>query len=238
MSFPACYTLGMAAPTVIALLPMRHSSERVPGKNYRPLAGKPLYQHVLESLLACPEISQVVVDTDSPTILEGLEKGYPQVARLLRPEHLRDGLIPMNDILLHDTAQVPGDYYLQTHSTNPLLRAATISRAIQTFLDQRAEYDSLFSVTRLQTRLYDEAGNAVNHNPAELLRTQDLPPIYEENSCIYIFSRENLVRRNHRLGERPLMFEIPREEAVDIDEEMDFKVAEYMMLERMKRGKQ
>ncbi|TAK12665.1 MAG: acylneuraminate cytidylyltransferase family protein [Anaerolineae bacterium] len=228
----------MAAPSVIALLPMRHSSERVPGKNYRPLAGKPLYQHVLESLLACPEITQVVVDTDSPVILEGLEQGYPQVARLLRPESLRDGLIPMNDILLHDTAQVPGDFYLQTHSTNPLLRAATISRAIQTFLEQRAEYDSLFSVTRLHTRLYDEAGNAVNHNPAELLRTQDLPPIYEENSCIYIFTRENLVRRNHRLGERPLMFEIPREEAVDIDEEMDFKVAEYMMLERMKSENQ
>lgn len=226
----------MTAPTFIALLPMRHSSERVPGKNYRPLAGKPLYQHILESLLACPEITQVVVDTDSPVILEGLEKDYPQVARLVRSEHLRDGMIPMNDILLHDTAQFPGDYYLQTHSTNPLLRSETISGAIQAFLAQRAEYDSLFSVTRLQTRLYDEAGNAVNHNPAELLRTQDLPPIYEENSCLYIFTREDLVKRNHRLGARPLMFEIPRQEAVDIDEELDFKVAEYMMVERMKEG--
>ncbi|MBI3159538.1 MAG: acylneuraminate cytidylyltransferase family protein [Chloroflexi bacterium] len=226
----------MAALTFTALVPMRHSSERVPGKNYRPLAGRPLYQHILESLLACPEIAQVVVDTDSPVILEGLEKGYPQVARLVRPEHLRDGLIPMNDILLHDTAAFPSDYYLQTHSTNPLLRTGTISRAIQTFLARRTEYDSLFSVTRLQTRLYDAAGRAMNHNPAELLRTQDLPPIYEENSCIYIFTRENLVARNHRLGERPLMLEIPRQEAVDIDEELDFRVAEFMMQERMKEG--
>ncbi len=226
----------MHQPTITALLPMRHSSERVPGKNYRPLAGKPLYQHILEALLACPEITQVVVDTDSPVILEQLEQGFPQVQRLLRPEHLRDGMIPMNDILLHDTAAFPSDYYLQTHSTNPLLKAGTISGAIQAFLAGRAEYDSLFSVTRLQTRLYDAAGQALNHNPAELLRTQDLPPIYEENSCIYIFTRENLVAHNHRLGLRPRMFEIPRDEAVDIDEELDFKVAEYMMLERMRGG--
>jgi CMP-N-acetylneuraminic acid synthetase len=66
----------------------------------------------------------------------------------------------------------------------------------------------------------------VNHNPNILLRTQDLPPIYEENSCIYIFKRETLIARRNRLGERPLMFEIPAVEAWDIDEELDFTVAE------------
>jgi CMP-N-acetylneuraminic acid synthetase len=223
----------MKTPRIAALVPMRHSSERVPGKNYRELAGKPLYAHILDTLLACPEISEVVVDTDSPVIIEGLKQDYPKVTVLNRPEDLRDGMIPMNEILLYDTSQVEADYYLQTHSTNPLLRSETVSAAVREFLAQLNKYDSLFSVTRLQTRLYDGEGKAVNHNPAELLRTQDLPPIYEENSCIYIFTREKLKSRNHRLGERPLMFAIDPAEAWDIDEEIDFKVSDFLMRQRM-----
>lgn len=220
-------------PTIAALVPMRHTSERVPGKNYRPLAGQPLYAHIIGALLVCPEIAQVVVDTDSPAIIEGLGQDYPQVVALERPEHLRDGMTPMNEILLHDTAEVEADYYLQTHSTNPLLRAETISEAVRGFLASRERYDSLFSVTRLQTRLYDKRGEAINHDPTELLRTQDLPPVYEENSCIYIFDRQTLAARGHRLGERPLMFEIDAAEAWDIDEELDFLICEFLMEQRM-----
>ncbi len=87
-------------------------------------------------------------------------------------------------------------------------------------------------MTRLQTRLWDELGRAINHNPAVLLRTQDLPPIYEENSCIYLFTRETLVQKRNRLGDRPLMFEIPAEEAWDIDEEIDFTVADVLLRAR------
>ena len=212
---------------------MRHHSERVPGKNYRQFAGKPLYAWIVETLLAVPEIAQVVVDTDSPTIMEGLQKAYPQVRVLERPEHLRDGRIPMNEVLLHDTAQVEADFYLQTHSTNPLLRAETVRQAVQTFLANTPAYDSLFGVTRLQTRLWDALARPVNHNPAILLRTQDLPPIYEENSCIYIFTRRLLEARRNRIGERPYLFEIPADEAWDIDEELDFEIAEFLMRRRV-----
>jgi len=84
-------------------------------------------------------------------------------------------------------------------------------------------------VTRLQTRLWDANGHAINHDPNILLQTQDLPPVYEENSCLYIFSRENLARRRNRLGERPLMFEMDAAEAWDIDEELDFAFTEFLM---------
>jgi len=215
---------------VVALIPMRHHSQRVPGKNYRPLAGKPLYQHIVESLLACPEISQVAVDTDSPPIIEGLQANFPQVLVLERPEQLRADQISMNEILAYDTSQVEADLYLQTHSTNPLLRSATISRAVQALLSDYPAYDSLFSVTRIQVRLWDQLGRAINHNPAILIQTQDLPPVYEENSCIYIFNRQNLVRRRNRLGDRPMMFPIEAAEAWDIDEELDFAIADFLMI--------
>ncbi len=214
---------------LVALVPMRHHSQRVPGKNYRPLGSKPLFYYIIESLLSCPEIDQVVVDTDSSPVMDGLRQHFPKVTLIERPEHLRADETPTNEVLLHDTAQVQADFYLQTHSTNPLLRPETISRAIQTFLSSYPAYDSLFSVTRWQTRLWDQLGRAINHNPAILLQTQDLPPVYEENSCIYIFTRQNLVARRNRLGERPLLFEIGASEAWDIDEELDFAIVDFLM---------
>lgn len=218
---------------IAALVPMRHHSQRVPGKNYRPLAGKPLFQHVLETLESVPEIETVIVDTDSEPVMEGVRRFFPDVKLIARPEHLRADDVPMNDILLYDTAQVQADFYLQTHSTNPLLKAETVSSAIQKFTTDFPKYDSLFSVTRLQTRLYFQDGRAINHNPLELIQTQDLPPVYEENSCIYLFTRENLERKKHRIGDRPLMFEIDADEAWDIDEELDFEITDFLMRKRM-----
>jgi CMP-N-acetylneuraminic acid synthetase len=228
--------MGGAVTRLAALVPMRHHSQRVPGKNYRLLAGKPLYQHIIETLLSVPEIAEIVVDTDSEPIVAGLREDYPAVQVIDRPEHLRADGVPMNQILLHDTAQVEADFYLQTHSTNPLLRPETVSRAIQTFLAGYPEHDTLFSVTRLQTRLWDRHGRAINHDPDVLLQTQDLPPVYEENSCLYIFTRPTLVRHGSRLGERPLMFEIAADEAWDIDEELDFAIADFLLSHRRTRN--
>jgi len=219
---------------ITALIPMRHHSQRVPGKNYRSLDGKPLYQHILDTLQQCPEITRLAVDTDSEEIAAGLRKTYPQVVVLPRPEALKADNVPMNEILLYDVSQVPADLYLQTHSTNPLLTAATISKAIQTLVKAMPEKDSLFSVTRLQTRLYDSQGKAINHDPKVLLQTQDLPPVYEENSCIYLFTAESLRKNGTRIGASPILFETDAEESWDIDEETDFRMVELML--RMKRG--
>jgi len=214
---------------VVALVPMRHHSQRVPGKNYRLLAGKPLFHHIIEKLLNCPEISQVVVDTDSQTIIDSLKRDFSQVQILERPDHLRADDVSMNEILLHDTIQIQADFYLQTHSTNPLLRKETISHTINALLTNYPTYDSLFTVTRRQVRLWDQLGRPINHNPAILLQTQELPPVFEENSCLYIFTRQTLNNHRNRLGERPMMFEIDSAEAWDIDEEFDFAIADFLL---------
>jgi CMP-N-acetylneuraminic acid synthetase len=214
---------------IVALVPMRHHSQRVPGKNYRPLAGKPLFHHIITSLQICPEITQIVVDTDSIAIIHDLQEHFPKVIILERPARLRADDIATNEVLIYDISQVQADFYLQTHSTNPLLRSETISKAVQTFISNYPVYDSLFSVTRMQTRLWDQLGKAINHDPAILLQTQDLPPVYEENSCLYIFKSQTLLARRNRLGERPMMFEIDPPEAWDIDEELDFQIVELLM---------
>jgi CMP-N-acetylneuraminic acid synthetase len=214
---------------IVALVPMRHHSQRVPEKNFRELAGKPLFYHILEILLSVSELDGIYVDTDSPIIIQGIQENFPEVQIIKRPQDLCADDTPMNLIIKHDVSVIQAQYYLQTHSTNPLLKPETISRAVQGFLDNKDQYDSLFSVTRLQTRLYDQAGKAMNHNPEELLQTQDLPPVFEENSCIYLFSEESLTENGHRIGKRPYLFEIDPAEAWDIDTPIDFEIVNYLI---------
>lgn len=207
--------------TVVALLPLKANSERVRGKNFRDFLGKPLFRWMLDELLAVPEISRVVINTDARPILE--QHGLPTTPKLMlrqrRPEICGD-LVSMNRIIEDDIAAVEADVYLQTHVTNPLLTRDTIGSALKRFADARSrgEADSLFSVTRHQSRFYWSDGRAVNHDPKQLLRTQDLPPLYEENSNFYVFTRASFAATNARIGAKPMLHEMGRLEGFDIDD--------------------
>ncbi len=224
----------MKKTKIVALVPMRHHSERVKHKNYRSFNGRPLFYWILKTLSKCLSIDSIYINTDSPVIKEKAPKISRRIHVIDRPENLRGDTVPMNDILLYDVQHVQADYYLQTHSTNPLLKSGTVERAIRLFL-KSPRHDSLFAVTRFQTRLWDQDAKAMNHNPKRLERTQDLPPVYEENSNLYMFTKENLEKYKNRIGRKPLMFEVNKYEALDIDEEVDFQAAEVLMKARRKR---
>jgi CMP-N-acetylneuraminic acid synthetase len=209
---------------LVALVPMRHTSIRVPEKNYRPIASKPLYSYILNVLRQVREVERIVVNTDSPIISEGLERDFPEVLIINRPEPLLGDDVPMNEILLHDVSVVHAEFYLQTHSTNPLMKPATFKAAINRFIDDLPEHDAMFGVTRRQVRIWDEHVHPINHNPDQLDNTQDLTPFYEENSCLYLFTRQAIMETKNRLGSRPSMFEVPPLEAIDVDTEADFEL--------------
>jgi len=217
---------------VVALIPMRHESVRVSGKNYRQLGGRPLFHHILDTLERCPSISRLVIDTDSGVIREDVRANFPRVTLLDRPKHLCGDEIPMTEVLYHDVTQIAAECYLQTHSTNPFLRAETIEAALACWREVSHVHDSLFSVTRMQVRLWDSAVRPVNHNPSVLLRTQDLPPLYMENSNLYVFTADLIKSTRRRIGDRPKMFEIDPLEALDIDDEQSFALAEQLMHSR------
>ncbi len=212
---------------VTALLPMKGHSERVPNKNMRLFAGKPLYHCVAEVLEASAFIDAIVINTDSEIIAKDALENFSKVLIHERPEELCGDFIPMNDIIGHDLNLIDSEHILQTHSTNPLLTTTVLNNAIFKFEESLSSHDSLFTVTKIQTRLYWENGNAVNHDPAVLLRTQDLPPLFEENSNIYLFSKKAFAdSNNQRIGINPQMFVMDPLEAIDIDEEADFTIAE------------
>lgn len=213
----------------VALLPMKANSQRVKGKNFRPLHGKPLYRWILDSLLAIPEIDRVVINTDARHILaeSGLVESGRVSIRDRKPELCGD-TVSMNLILADDIAAVPADTYLMTHTTNPMLTTATISAALAAYQAgvRTGDADSLFTVNKVQTRFYRADGSAVNHDPDNLIQTQDLEPWFEENSNLYIFSRDSFAAANARIGRKPILHEMDKTEAIDIDTPEDWALAE------------
>lgn len=219
----------MTVPKIKALLFMKSHSVRVPGKNIRVINGKPLLYWILQSISQSQYIEGTVINTDSETIASEAQK-YFDVEIHMRPDHLLN--IDSNEaaqIIDYDLTKTDGEYFFQTHSTNPLLTTKSIDSSIEAFFSQ-SKYDSLFSVTPLQKRLYWKDGNPINHDPAHLIKTQLLPVIYEENSCIYLFSRSSFEITKNRLGQNPMMFTINSLEAIDIDKEEDFLLAEFLLI--------
>lgn len=221
---------------IVALLPMKAHSERVKGKNFREFNGKPLFRWIVDTLLSVEEIDQVVINTDARSILaeNGLTDDERIMIRDRKPEICGD-MVSMNLVLADDVENVDADIYLMTHTTNPLLSADTIRRALEVFRKAQAEdtADSLFTVDKIQTRFYRADCNPVNHDPDNLVRTQDLEPWFEENSNLYIFTRDSFAKTNARIGKKPMLFESPKFESIDIDtpEDWDFAVvaAGYLM---------
>ena len=213
----------------VALLPVKAHSERIPGKNFKLLCGQPLWTWTLETLLLCGRFSYVAVDTDSPALMQALD-AWDGVRVIPRHPSLLGDYTSMNDIIAYDLTQCPEAQVLfQTHVTNPLLTQDTIARAMQAFEAREPGFDALFSVNRIQARTYWRDGSPINHMPGKLARTQDLEPVFEENSNFFIFTREAFLASGTRLGTRPILFETPPMESLEIDEPEDFAFVELVM---------
>ena len=215
---------------IVALLPMKANSQRVKGKNFRDFCGRPLYRWILDTLLEVEEINQIVINTDARNILA--ENGLLETNRIIirdRTPEICGDHVSMNLVLADDVDNVPADLYLMTHTTNPLMSAETIRKAIVAFKEKQAvgKADSLFSVDKVQTRFYRSDCSPVNHDPDNLIPTQNLEPWFEENSNLYIFTADSFAKTHARIGKKPMMYESPFFESIDIDTpgDWDFAVA-------------
>ena len=221
--------------TITAIIPIKHTSTRVPGKNFRKMNGKPLFFYIIDTLLKVDQINTIVIDTNSHIIFEQVPIYFKQHMHKIilynRPVHLCSGDTPTNDLLINVIQQLnlSSDLYLQTHVTNPLLTKETIVNAIETYLSKKDTYECLFSVKTHHTRFYNKEGKDMNHNRFKLIPTQDLDPIYEENSCLYLFTKSVLETYKARIGEHALLYPMSDLESQDIDWEQDFILTELLM---------
>lgn len=216
--------------TVIALIAMKGHSSRVKRKNLRPVAGRPLYHWVVSNLLAAKRISEVVIETDSDEIEADVRENFG-LRVLRRPDRLLGDDVVMNELLEFHLSELDGEHFIQSHATNPLVRPETFDAGIAAYFESLSAHDSVFSVSRLQTRLFWKTGEAINHDPEHLIPTQNLDPVFEENSCFYVFSRASFAASGKRIGRQPLMFPTEHLESVDIDEMHQLVFAEHLLTE-------
>lgn len=221
---------------IVALLPMKANSERVKGKNFKDFCGKPLFRWVLDTLLSVDRIDKVIINTDARHILA--ENGLVDSDRVIirdRPEAICGDMVSMNKVINDDVENIDSDIYLMTHTTNPLLKKVSVEAAIYQYM-ANPECDSLFTVNKVQTRFYDQQVQAINHDPDNLIRTQDLEPWYEENSNLYLFTQESFRKTRTRIGAKPMMLETEMFESTDIDTPADWELAEVLVEYYKRKG--
>jgi CMP-N-acetylneuraminic acid synthetase len=224
---------------VVALMPLKANSERVKGKNFRDFGGKPLFRWMLDTLKSVSQIDAVVINTDAREILS--ENRLIEDERVIirdRKLEICGDFVSMNVIINDDIQNIDADIYLMTHTTNPLLSRKSVEAAISQFKTalKSGKADSLFTVNKVQERFYNADAAALNHDPNNLIRTQDLEPWYQENSNLYLFTKESFNLSNARIGKKPMMLETAPFESTDIDTPDDWDLAEVMVEYYRKKG--
>jgi len=211
-----------------AIVPIRAGSQRVKNKNIFPINEKPLYTYIVETLKKVDQIDKIIINTDYKFFKE-LFADDPMIHIMERDKELR-GNCNINLIIQRVLEEYNGQYFLQTHTTNPLLSDKTISSAINYFQKHNQVFDSLFSVTKVQKRFWTEKSIPINHSEGDEPTTQNLKPMYEENSCIYIFSQSSFYKAQNRIGSKPCVFPIPKIESIDIDDMEDMEMITKIMV--------
>lgn len=214
---------------MIALVPIKEHSERIPNKTFAKIKDKPLFSFIIDSLMSSVNISKIVINTDSENLIEKVNKIYSseKIIFINRPKNLVGDLVPMNSIIDYDISQFDEEHFIQTHITSPLLNYSTIDDAIDFYYQNKEIYDSIVSVNKYKNRFYNHLKIPINHSgDANIARTQDLKPIYEENSCFYIFSKDSFKKSGkNRIGKKPFYYSINKLESVDIDYPEDLELA-------------
>ena len=215
---------------ITAIVPIKEHSERLPGKNFRDFNGRPLYHWILQTLESVESIDKIIVNTDADEIINNAPKQF-DIEVSIRPERLREDEVTTN-IIQYEIDRTNSDLYLHTYCTCPLLTPETISEAINEFL-KSSSHDSLLPVTKRQKRFYDAEFNPINHDLHDLSPSQDIPPLYEDNSVLFMYNEETFNKFGHRIGDNPLPFEVDEREAIEIDYLSEFKLAENIHRSRL-----
>ena len=213
----------------VAFIPVKQTSKRVRSKNFRSFCGVPLYQWFLRKLSdgAVP-FDEIYVDTDSDEVADyAIAHG---LRHLPRDPKLAEDTANGNDLLVYEAENVIADVYVQLFITAPLLRPDTIRTAIE-IIANRVEYDSLFTAVRRYSWFWFD-GAPVNYDPKVLPRSQDALPVIQETTGLYAIRRDVLLERRCRIGYNPYMLFVNDTEAVDIDTEEEFKLAEFWYSQR------
>lgn len=205
---------------IVAIVPIKLNNERLPGKNTKLLAGKPLIHYVQQNLLSVDQIAERYVYCSQAAVQEYLLPGVVWLQRSACLDEATANFTQIFDSFMH---HVPADIYVYAHATAPFITRETTCDCLHQVVS--GAYDSAFCATKIQDFLWCD-GKPVNFDASNLPRSQDLKPIYRETSGVYVFRREVFEKFHRRIGLHPYIREVTYREAVDINTPEDFALAE------------
>ncbi len=208
---------------VKALIPARSGSQRVKNKNIRPFANSTLLEVKIKQLMRIPKLDGVVVNSDCDEILDMARSCGAEVVK--RAEYFASSTVSINEVYENMAQNFDADIVVYSNCTNPLIEDSSIIGAIDMFLEGGG--DSCNTGHYIKEFLWLD-GKAMNYNPLQMPRSQDLPDIIALNFAVNVISRETMVHLKSIVGRHPLFYLISQEEATDIDNEIDFRFAEFV----------
>lgn len=204
---------------IVAFVPIKLNSERLKGKNIKKFDnGKPLCYYIFDTLTKVRGLDEVYVYCSN----EEIKNYVPDGIKFLKRDPILDGSdVKINEVLTAFAKDVDADAFLLTHATAPFISVESIEKGIKVM--KSGEYDSVFSVSRLQEFLWMD-GKPFNYNLDSIPRTQDLEPLYSETCGLYIYKKDLILKENRRIGHKPYLLEISKIEALDVDTAEDFMI--------------
>ncbi len=209
--------------SIVAIMPIKLNNERCPGKNTRLLGDKPLLAHELENLKRTGLCDSINVYCSDEAVIPFIPEGVNFVKR---PSFLDLPASNFNQIFENFMNTVDAEVYVYAHATAPFITVDTMKQCIEAV--KSGEYDSAFCASKIQTFLWKN-GEPLNFDASNLPRTQDLDPIYQETSGVYVFTKEVFKKYGRRIGVNPFIKEVSFKETVDIDNPEDFDLAEALV---------
>ena len=217
----------------IAFVPITTNNERLPGKNTKSFTnGAPLISYILDTLTHVRNVDGVYVYCSDEQVKEYLPEG---VSFLKRDPYYDLSSTSFNEVLVSFAQLVDADVYVLTHATAPFIKAESIDRGVAAV--QSGAFDSALAVSKLQEFLWKD-NSPFNYSVDAIPRTQDLEPLYTETCGLYVYTKDLILNKKRRIGDTPCLIEVSKIEACDINDAVDFQIADALhQLRCTKEGK-
>ena len=208
---------------IVAMVPVRKGSIRVPSKNTRTFANTTLLDLKLKVLSDILLLDDIIVTTDCDQCIK-IAEHYP--VTIHRRDSFFAGSFVTNDLHWRHIAEIaPSNVVFMAQVTSPFVRRSTFIKALNSFIDSSELYTSLNSVS-LEKKFLWKDGYPVNYDIDKTPKSQDLPDMHSLNFAITIVNRQEMLTRGNVVGSNPQFMQIEKIESIDIDDESDFRIAE------------
>lgn len=210
-----------------AYIPIKLVSERIKNKNFLNINGKPLFKYVIENLLDIDLIDEILINYDAEEVKDKISEHFENIKFVKRLDNMMDPKESVNKLISSDLDNIKNEFIIQTHVTNPMVSKNTFVDALNCYMKNKK---ALFSVTEHRSRFYSDELKEVNHDMKILLPTQELNPIFEENSNFYVFSKNQFLRNDlNRISKNSDIFKVSKFESFDIDTYEDLELVKLLI---------